>query len=141
MYSQDVTFKTQLLNFAAAAAVGVGIALIYEAFRIIRLISPKNKILNFVCDVLFMSFAATVSFVFTVVINDGVVRGYLLLGEFSGFILYMKTLGRLSGALLRFLRKITAKLFAAVFYLFSLLIGKAKKRAKRGKAVKNSEKN
>ena len=123
MYSQDVTLQTQFKNFALSCALGIALALLYEVFRVIRLIAPKSKILNYFCDILFMAVCALVTFTFTVIINDGIVRGYILLGELTGFMLYMRTLGRLSGTLFRFLRRVITLIFRAVFYPFGLLFG------------------
>ena len=141
MYTATVSPTQQLRYFVIALAVGLAIGVIYEVFRLIRLISPKGKILCFVCDVLFMSVASLISFVLTVVINTGIVRWYILLGEAVGFFVYMRTVGRVSGALFRLIRKLIAKILwliftpfrllkRLVFKIFSKLVKKIKKIAK-----------
>ena len=121
MYTASVSPTEQLRFFVIALAVGFAMGVVYEAFRLIRLISPKGKILCFVCDVLFMSLAALVSFVLTVVINTGIVRWYILLGEIVGFLIYMRTIGRVSGAVFRLIRRVIAGALRVIFTPFRLL--------------------
>lgn len=115
MYTATVSPTQQLRYFVIALAVGIAMGVIYEAFRLIRLISPKGKMLCFVCDVLFMSLASLISFVLTVVINTGIIRWYILLGEVVGFFVYMRTIGRVSGALFRLIRKLILKILWVIF--------------------------
>lgn len=142
MYSASVSPVFQLKCFAIAIVVGIALGIVYEAFRLLRLVSPKGKILTFVCDVLFMSVAALVNFILTVVVNIGIVRWYILLGEAVGFIVYMRTVGRISGALFRLIRKVIAKILWLIFtpvrllrgviiIFFSKLMKKIKKIVKR----------
>lgn len=121
MYTATVSPTEQLRFFVIALAVGFAMGIVYEAFRLVRLVSPKGKILCFICDVLFMSLASLVSFILTVVINTGIVRWYILLGEIVGFFIYMRTVGRVSGAVFRFIRKITARILWVIFTPLRLL--------------------
>lgn len=121
MYTATVTPSEQLKIFAISLMVGFAMGVVYEFFRLIRLISPKNRILCFVCDVLFMSLASLISFVLTVVINLGIVRWYILFGEAVGFFVYMRTVGRVSGAVFRLIRKATVKILWIIFTPFRVL--------------------
>lgn len=121
MYTASVSPTEQLKYFVIALAVGFFMGVLYEVFRLIRLISPRGKILCFICDVLFMSLASLVSFILTVVINTGIVRWYILLGEVVGFFIYMRTIGRVSGAIFRLIRKVIAKILWIIFTPFRLL--------------------
>ncbi len=121
MYTASVSPTEQLRYFVIAIAVGFAMGVAYESFRMVRLIAPKCKILTFMCDVLFMAFASLVSFILTVVVNTGIVRWYILLGEIVGFFVYMRTIGRVSGAFFRLVRKVLAKVFWVIFIPFRLV--------------------
>jgi len=121
LYTATVSPSEQLKFFVISLAVGFAMGVVYEVFRLVRLISPKNRILCFVCDVLFMSLASLISFVLTVVINLGIVRWYILLGEALGFFTYMRTMGRVSGAFFRLIRKLVIKVLWIIFTPFRLL--------------------
>ena len=121
MYTPSVSPTYQLWCFAVALAVGLALGVVYEVFRLVRLISPRGKILTFICDILFMSLASLVNFILTVVINTGIVRWYILLGQAVGFVAYMCTIGRVSGALFRLIRKVIVWILWVIFTPFRLL--------------------
>lgn len=121
MYTASVSPTEQLRFFVIALMVGFALGIVYEVFRLIRLVSPKERILCFICDVLFMSFASLISFILTVVINTGIVRWYILLGEVVGFFVYMRTIGRVSGAIFRLIRKAMVKILCVIFTPLILL--------------------
>lgn len=139
MYTATVSPSEQLKFFVISLAVGFAMGVVYEVFRLIRLISPKNRILCFVCDVLFMSLASLISFVLTVVINLGIVRWYILLGEVLGFFVYMRTAGRVSGAIFRLIRKVIVKVLWIIFtplrLLWHLIVRIFSKLAKKIKKI------
>ena len=107
-----------------AFTVGIGIGVIYDLFRIVRMaftmpwvMSAKYKktayksrfgvdMAVFICDVLFFVITAAISAIFIFYVNNGRIRGIALTGSLVGFILYYNTLGRLvtliSGGILRF---------------------------------------
>lgn len=121
MYTASVSPSYQLRCFVIAIIVGAALGIVYEAFRLVRLISPRSKLFAFICDVLFMSVASLVNFTLTVVVNTGVVRWHILLGEAVGFFIYMRTVGRVSGAVFRLIRKVIAKLLWVIFIPFRFL--------------------
>lgn len=121
MYTATVSPSDQLRFFVISLAFGFAMGVVYELFRLIRLISPRSRLLCFVCDVMFMSLASLLSFVLTVVINLGIVRWYILLGEVVGFFVYMRTVGRVSGAVFRLVRWLITKLLWIVFTPLRLL--------------------
>ncbi len=121
MYTASVSPSYQLRCFVIALIVGAALGIVYETFRLVRLIYPRSRILAFICDILFMSVASLVNFTLTVVVNTGIVRWHILLGEAVGFFIYMRTVGRVSGAFFRLIRKAIAKLLWVIFIPFRLL--------------------
>ena len=99
----------QLQVFGLSVLLGVGLGLVYEVFRLLRLAFFSQKTVVFVQDVLFSLTALVSTFVFVVAVNEGQLRFFLLIGELCGFMVYYFTLGTL------------------IFHLSSLIIGTVRK--------------
>ncbi|MGN1124234.1 MAG: spore cortex biosynthesis protein YabQ [Eubacterium sp.] len=72
-----------------AAAVGAALGLLYDFFRLLRLVLGCDFFLDFLFWIL-TSFAV---FCYLLVFNNGAVRGIFLLFILTGFILYFFTIG------------------------------------------------
>ncbi len=79
--------------FMAALICGFAFGLVYEAFRIVRLVL-RVKPAVFLCDVLFFALAAEVVFRLSMVLGN-YVRIYTLLGFGAGIFAYIATIGRI----------------------------------------------
>ena len=104
-----VSVSGQLQVFGLSVLLGVGLGLVYEVFRLLRLAFFSQKTVVFVQDVLFSLTALVSTFVFVVAVNEGQLRFFLLIGELCGFMVYYFTLGTL------------------IFHLSSLIIGTVRK--------------
>lgn len=78
--------------FMIAFICGLSFGLVYEAFRVIRLVL-RFKIAVFICDVLFFIIAAGLVFKLSMVLGN-YVRIYTLLGFGAGIFAYIVTIGR-----------------------------------------------
>ncbi len=78
--------------FMAALICGFAFGLVYEAFRIVRLVLRVKPVI-FLCDVLFFALAAEVVFRLSMVLGN-YVRIYTLLGFGAGIFAYIVTVGR-----------------------------------------------
>ncbi len=78
--------------FMTALICGFVFGLVYEAFRIVRLVL-RVKPAIFLCDVLFFVIAAEVVFKLSMVMGN-YVRIYTLLGFGAGLFAYIETVGR-----------------------------------------------
>lgn len=76
-----------------ACLLGAGLGLLYDAFRMLRIILPHHKIVIFLEDLLFCTAAILLSFAFVISMGNGVLRGFMVFGELMGAILYFFTLG------------------------------------------------
>lgn len=118
------TLSEQLLCIAWSVACGALIGLIYDCFRIIRLLIFKGKVAFFICDFLFMITAAFISVIFSMGFSRGNTRYFIVIGELCGLLLVRFTLGRVSIRVIEFLNgKISA-----VFKKTSDKIGKISKK-------------
>ncbi len=123
--------------FMIAFICGFAFGLVYEAFRVVRLIL-RFKAAVFVCDVLFFVLAAGLVFKLSMVLGN-YVRVYTLLGFGAGVFAYIVTIGRVLnliesaaavvwrktiGRLARSIAAKTKKVFGAFTHKAALLFGK-----------------
>ncbi|MBC8536776.1 spore cortex biosynthesis protein YabQ [Feifania hominis] len=115
----SVTIAEQTSAFLWSLAMGAGIALFYDAFRIFRLAVKCSTFFIFLQDLVFWCASAAGSFVFLFFVNAGQPRWFLFAGGILGAILYSQTAGALlmgsARAIIAFLRRV----FGAVGRFFA----------------------
>ncbi|MBQ4569706.1 MAG: spore cortex biosynthesis protein YabQ [Ruminococcus sp.] len=99
----EFTLSQQSTCFLWSIACGIFIAIVYDAFRILRLFIAKNKVGVFLCDFLFVVISALASVVFSIAFSLGNTRYFIVLGEILGFSLYRFTVGRITVRVFEFL--------------------------------------
>lgn len=90
-----VSVPAQMLAFLAACAAGAALGILYDLFRIFRLIVPCGRGALFALDVLFLLLCAGATFLFLLTDNAGGIRLFLLEGELIGAVVYLLTASRL----------------------------------------------
>ncbi len=100
-----VSLPEQLGTFAYALGFGFFLGIFYDLFRAVRMLFSNGKKAFFAADVLFALFAAFLTFLFTLTVTSGSIRGYVLFGEALGFFVYYFSLGVLFS---RFFDKLVA---------------------------------
>jgi spore cortex biosynthesis protein YabQ len=88
----EIYLAQQTGAFLWAILIGAGLALIYDAFRILRIAIPCGKGFIAAQDILFFIICAIVTFLYLLSHADGKVRAFLLLGELLGAVIYFCTL-------------------------------------------------
>lgn len=128
----ETYFSQQAAAFLWAVVLGAALGVLYDWFRIGRILKKKWWLTVFLEDLFFALAAAfATAFCFSLT-NYGQVRLFLLAGEGLGFIIYLNTLGVLvtwqarlvarflqwlQGVLGRFLQFICSKLKKIMFFL------------------------
>ena len=85
--------EIQFLTFGYSCLLGVILGIIYDIFRILRMIINSKSITMFVQDVIYFVISGIITFVFVLEFNSGESRFYILAGEAVGWILYHITVG------------------------------------------------
>ena len=80
----EVDNFAQITTFALAIGVGLALCLLYDLFRIFRLLWPPSRLLLFFEDVLYWVLSALVVFCFLLVRCDGSIRFFAVLGLILG---------------------------------------------------------
>lgn len=85
----------QVIVFLCSVVVGAFLCAIYDIFRIARIAFKASDTLVFIQDIFYFVITLAISFVLVIEYNQGVLRGFLLIGELLGFVIYFFTVSRL----------------------------------------------
>ena len=145
-----VGMPRQTTNFLLSLGFGFCIGVLYDVVRTIRLIFGGGKRTVLIFDILYSAFAGLVTFIFSLVITNGMVMAYVVFGEMLGFFIYYITFGvfavrfseRVTEAVKGFFIKIFKSLaapFLKLFGFFKRVFGKISQKSRK-KAVKAAKK-
>ena len=87
------TLAMQLIIFGYSCVLGAGLGLLYDFFRIIRMMINPRNIAVFIQDIIYFIISGLITFLFVLGFNRGEARFYILAGEGIGWIIYHITLG------------------------------------------------
>lgn len=88
-------FAPETVVFLYACLLGVGLGVVFDFFRLLRLIFGGQPFLVFLEDLLFFTLAAGCTLYFSITFCSGWMRIFVLAGEFLGFVIYHFTVGEL----------------------------------------------
>ncbi len=133
-----MTVARETIIFIFSCFLGMWIGVIFDVFRIIRIAFPCGKAVLFVEDCIFVFLASVFTFFFSVNFSNGFIRGFVILGEFLGFIIYYFTLGVLvykcSKTLIyvikSFLRRIYCFFLLPIYRFFKYIYTKISRKIK-----------
>ena len=91
---ENVESLTQIYTFLLSIALGAAVGVVYDMFRAFRRAIPCRKISVFFQDIVFWLIACFVFFCFLLIRCEGQIRFFALLGMFSGFALWITTVGK-----------------------------------------------
>ena len=97
--SMQIRYEAWLLLLSLL--VGGWLMLVYDLFRVLRLMVKHSSFVRGIEDFLFWIFAGVVTFMLLYELNDGGVRMYAVAGVFAGMILYDKIVSRFLFAALK----------------------------------------
>lgn len=112
----NVTLSGQLYEFGIALLMGVSFGILYDVFKVLRLIGLDFKVAVFIEDLLFFLIATVTVFSYYMQITDGKFRIFPLISALLGFILYSITLEKLVFFVICKIYKLISKLFKFIYY-------------------------
>ena len=104
----------ELVLFGISCLAGAVIGIFYDVFRVIRIIFPHNNILVMIEDIIFLLCYSLFVMSFSSAAVRGEMRGYYILGNIIGFVIYFFTVGSVITEAIR-------KLFLLISRLFSFI--------------------
>lgn len=147
-----VGLSGQTVNFLLSLGFGFLTGVLYDVIRTIRLVFGDGKKSVMVFDILYAVFVGFMTFIFALIITNGSIMAYVIIGELIGFFIYYITFGifairfseKVSNAIKKFMLKFfkavfspLKKIFAAFKRIFGKITQKSRKNAE--KAVKKSK--
>ncbi|MBQ8582876.1 MAG: spore cortex biosynthesis protein YabQ [Ruminococcus sp.] len=106
----------ELLLFGMSCIMGAVFGVIYDIFRIIRIIFAHNGILIALEDIVFLGIYGVSLIAFASAAARGELRFYFVIGNFIGFTLYFFTIGSIVSSAVRKLFFALKKVFSVVLY-------------------------
>lgn len=145
-------FTDQLRDFAPMLGLGFVLGAVYDFIRIVRLFVSSKKIFIFITDIFFMLFCAASSYLLFIAVLNGRIRGYAVVGEIIGAVMYFLSIGsviypffrKIQDRLKKFFRKLFAPLIYVSRKIKAFAVNSAKKSFERTEKLfeelKNSKK-
>ena len=87
-YLYSLSLAKQTMSFFLSLGLGFIMGLVYDIFRLFRILFSKGKVGYFITDILYCIVFSFCTFLFFITVNEGQLRFYLLAGEILGFIIY-----------------------------------------------------
>ncbi|GHV40339.1 hypothetical protein FACS189490_05320 [Clostridia bacterium] len=101
--------------FAAAVVSGAAMGVLFDAFRILRKVTPKGFLITYAEDAIFWVVSAVVFFYVMLNLNFGEIRAFVIFGAFLGAVVYLNTLSVL-------VMKVSDAIIAAVKWTIRMII-------------------
>lgn len=149
----EINITDQIITFGLSLCLGALLCVFYDIIRALRKAGFNSFTAVFFTDIIFWLFSAFVTFIFLIVRTNGEIRGYVLLSELLGFILFRISLSKLLFKMLSFIfvwvtkikdiiytktylcfdriEAITLKIFCKGFIFFKRALKSAKKLLKK----------
>jgi spore cortex biosynthesis protein YabQ len=110
---------SESITFLSACLWGAALGVVYDLFRISRIAIKTCNVIIFIEDIIFFVIVTLSSFIFIVMKNDGVLRGFLIVGELLGALVYFSTI---SIIIMNAARVIIKVIKAFLKFMYKLLI-------------------
>lgn len=129
--------ENQVVVFLWTIIIGMALGLIFDFFRILRRKGNTKDILVYIQDVFFWLIVTVVVIVSTFLINDGELRGYMVLGYILGGIFYMMLFSKLIRKIFGFVLDKIEKCIEIVVNKISNMVKKINDTNKKDKKMEN----
>ena len=91
----EISLISQISFFLVSAVIGAALSLLFDVFRVINIILRFNTKRIFFEDVTYFILCAVMTFMYLLVVAQGEIRFYIIVGETVGWLIYRFSIGRL----------------------------------------------
>ena len=124
-----------LISFGISILSGLLIGIIFDVYRGFRYYSNPKKVLSTIEDFLFWVLIGILFFLLLVQITDGVLRGFVFIGAFSGGLVYMLIISKFIYPIIILIYKLILEMISEIIrlltYPFRKISSFSKKRLKK----------
>lgn len=110
---------TELAFFGNCVLWGIYLLIFYDVFRIIRRVFPRGAILIGIEDLLYWTVSSVLIFRMMYQQNNGIIRGFAILGMFLGMLIYHNLI---SDPLVELIAGFLNKIKGGVLYIIRLIL-------------------
>lgn len=110
----------QTVQFLLSVVLGAGLGIVYDCFRVFRILFPPARKTGAVCagDIAFMIISGAAVFLFAALFCRSQVRFFSIIGALLGFILYILTIGNFITGVLKAIVSAICKILQKVYSAF-----------------------
>ncbi len=110
--NSEVSYALSVFGFSCL--LGVALSVFFSFLKILRIVIRFNTVVIAIQDFVFWFLSGMAVFMFAIWQNDGIVRGYVLIGALIGALVYYLTIGDIltnsTAAIAGFFRRISDKI-------------------------------
>ena len=114
----------QVQIFWYSLVLGLILGMIYDIFKLFRLVFNSKKWSIFFQDILYFIIISLITFFFIIIFNKGEIRYYILIGQFIGWGIYYISCGRIVYKYSKNFLRIIKKCFCILFYPLRVIFNK-----------------
>lgn len=101
----SITIQYEVRLLAASFATGLFLMVIYDGLRLLRLLIPHGVIWTGIEDAFYWLSSSIITFLLLLKQNDGVLRGFAIIGVLAGMFLYNISISKIQYRLLKKIQK------------------------------------
>ena len=135
----ELILTEELAVVGYAALFGVGVGVLYDVFRVLRLVFRPSAVAVFVEDLIFFFITAWLTGMFIFTFHSGVIRLYIFVSAVAGAALWYMTFGRIFYRLWRRVSDKIRRFFAVLSAPLRKFLAKIKQKIPK-KEAKNAKK-
>ena len=110
-----VSSYSQIVNFLIAAIIGSALGVVYDFFKVLRLIGINGKIAAFFEDIIFFLICTITIFSYYMQFTQGKFRIYAFIGAVLGFFIYFLTVEKIVFFIVKKIYFFICKVFSFVY--------------------------
>ena len=119
-----ITLSQQLTQFGIAMLIGVALGVVYDFFKVLRLIGLNGKIAAFIEDILFFLIVTVTMFSYYMQITDGKFRVNSLIAAFLGFLIYSLTIEKIVFFVIKKIHTLVSRICGFIYEKIILFVVK-----------------
>lgn len=119
-----IALGLQVRIFLGSCVTGLILGLLYDIFKSFRYAFRSNRKYVFIQDILYFLISAFITFLFTLSVNHGDIRFYIIFGEIIGFGIYYLLFSKIFMKCSVFIIKTVKKVYMIIFKPFIIIFKK-----------------
>ena len=114
-----ISLTEQTMIFLLSILLGAFLSFIFDFFRIFRAVFKKGILIILLQDLLYYIFCAVITFLFILSLNSGQIRGFIIIGEIIGWLIYYLTFGTM---IMKFVKKILRIVKFMILFIYRSIL-------------------